>query len=501
MAISNKNPLEKSAGQILGDAMVNPLGKTVVTADLGYTAWGNNWNILNGAEAAKAIEQGRGQMQAAVGSAQGGVSSAHQGVEAVRGLAGQASSAKINLGNYESQIGGVAGAMGGTAAAIGRAADAMNQPITQMAGAAGAMTPVIQNIGTAAAGMQPIIANVGTAADAMGQDIANVRTTAQNLRPYADELQRYAGEMWNEGINLGGQGQDLMAQGNSLLNLNANAGGLVGEIVKSLGMIDPNAYVSMGAADVQSGYNNAQEQLTRNLTRAGADASSLKTAAMQTQLAQGLAAALSGAKTRLRVQGIKDRFAALGTAMQSAESLVKQGVETMNTALGFQKGASENQASAGNLIAKMGELQTEAGKLQAKQGDLYGQQGQLQKGMGDLYGQQASAQAQQARLYGDVAGARAQQAAAYKTQADVQAQQAQAYNLAANLAQAGLNIDLNYADALVKAYGNETSAYKNLTAAQQAAADYYANEAKFAQSAATTKDRGFGIGYATQSQL
>ncbi len=495
------NRLAKGTGQILGDAQVNPLGKTVVAADLGYTEWGNNWNILNGAEAAKAVEQGRGQMQAAVGSAQGGVSAAKQGVEAVRGLAGQASSAKINLGNYESQIGGVAGAMGGTAAAIGRAADAMNQPIAQMAGAAGAMTPVIQNIGTAAAGMQPIIANVGRAADAMGQDISNVRHTAQDLRPYADELQRYAGDMWQQGVNLGGQGQDIMAQGTSLMNLNPNAGGLVGEVMKTLAMLDPDAYVSMGAADVQGSYSNAQQQMMRNLTRAGADASSLRTGAMQTQLASSMAAAIAGAKTRLRVQGVKDRFAALGQATDIARGLINTGTETMNSALGFQSRASQNQTDAGNIIAKMGDLQATAGQLQARQGDLYGQQGQLQKGMGDLYGQQASAQAQQAKLYGDVAGARAQQAAAYKTQADVQAQQAQAYNLAANLAQAGLNIDLNYADALVKAYGNETAAYKNLTAAQQAASDYYANEAKFAQSAATTKDRGFGIGYAAQSQL
>lgn len=499
MAISNKNPLEKSAGQILTDALANPLGQTTTDVGIGYRAWANNWDILNGATAAKALDQRASQAQAAIGSAQSGVGAAHQGIEAVKGLAGQANATKVNLGNYESQISGVAGALGGTAAQIGRTADAMSQPIEQMSAAAGGMTPIIANIGTAAAGMQPIIANVGAAADAMGQDIANVRTTAQNLRPYADELQEYARTLWQQGINLGGQGQDLMAQGTSLMNLDANAGGLVGEVMKSLGMIDPNAYVSMGAADVQSSFNNAQQQMMRNLTRAGADASSLRTAAMQTQLASSMAAALSGAKTRLRVQGVKDRFAALGQATDIARGLINSGTETMNSALGYQTQASQNQANAGGLIAKMGELQATAGNLQARQGDLYGQQGQLQKGMGDLYGQQASAQAQQAKLYGDVAGARAQQASVYKSQADVQAQQAQAYNLAANLAQAGLNIDLNYADALVKAYGNETSAYKNLTAVQQAAADYYANEAKFAASASTSKNRGLALGFAAAS--
>ncbi len=470
---------------------LNPIGNTVVDSWAGGWSTVSNSSILKGRQMASDLAAGASAAQGGISAAKSGVDAAHQGVDAIKGLAGQANATKINLGNYESQIGGVAGAMGGTAAAIGRAADAMNQPIAQMAGAAGAMTPVIQNIGTAAAGMQPIIANVGAAADAMGQDISNVRQTAQDLRPYADELQRYAGDMWQQGVNLGGQGQDIMAQGTSLMNLNPNAGGLVGEVMKTLAMLDPDAYVSMGAADVQGSYSNAQQQMMRNLTRAGADASSLRTAAMQTQLASSMAAALSGAKTRLRVQGIKDRFAALGQATDMARGLINTGTETMNSALGFQSRASQNQADAGNLIAKMGDLQATAGQLQARQGDLYGQQGQLQKGMGDLYGQQASAQAQQARLYGDVAGARAQQASAYQAQANVQAQQAQAYNLAANLAQAGLNIDLNYADALVKAYGNETAAYKNLTAAQQAAANYYADEAKFRNS---VKSLGASIG-------
>ena len=347
------------------------------------------------------------------------------------GSSGVRSSSVVGVGN--SNNGGNGGInLGGANVTAGLTAAQGGLTSAQSGvGAVVAARPDIQNsINLMGQNINDIIGaggNIGRAADAMNQDIANVRTTAQNLRPYADELQRYAGEMWNEGINLGGQGQDLMAQGNSLLNLNANAGGLVGEIVKSLGMIDPNAYVSMGAADVQSGYNNAQEQLTRNLTRAGADASSLKTAAMQTQLAQGLAGALAGAKTRLRVQGVKDRFAALGTALQSAESIVKQGVDTMQTALGYQTQASQNQTNAGNLIAKMGELQAEAGNLQAQQG----------------------------RLYGD---------------------QASAYASAGNLADRIGGLSLDYANSLVRAYGNETSAYNAITEAQLAAAKFYQGE-------------------------
>ncbi len=269
--------------------------------------------------------------------------------------------------------------------------------------------------------------NIGRTADALGQDILNVRQSAEDLRPYADKLQEYAGNMWNQGINLGGQGQDLLAQGNSLMNLNENAGGLVGEMVKMLGMIDPEAYVSMGAADVQRSQENARAQMERSLTRAGADASSLKTAAMQTQFAQALAGALAGAKTRLRVQGVKDRFAALGTAMDKAQETIKSGIETMNTALGYEKQASQNQKDAGDLIAKMGDLQVEAGKLRTDQGKLYGDQ-------------------------------------------------ADKYAEAGALADKIGNMSIDYANSLVKAYGNETSAYTAVSEAQLAAAKFYQTE-------------------------
>ncbi len=127
------------------------------------------------------------------------------------------------------------------------------------------------------------------------------------------------------------------------------------------------------------------------------------------------------------MQGIKDRFAALGTALGAAESLVKQGVDTMQTALGYQSQASKNQADAGNIIAKMGDLQVQAGNLQAQQGKLYGDQ-------------------------------------------------ADAYARAGALADRIGGLSLDYANSLVKAYGNETAAYNAVSEAQLAAAKYYQNE-------------------------
>lgn len=279
--------------------------------------------------------------------------------------------------------------------------------------------------------------NAGLATNAaysMSGSISNVQDNARlvnqqagALLPYASTLRGYADTMWDQGTGLVGRGNSVLNTGSDIMNLNAGAGGIAGDYVNWLNSVDPNKYVSGAASDVQSSYSNASGQLDRSLSRSGV--SSGRALSMKEQFAQGLAAALAGAKTRARQQGLADKGKALTGAMEAARGMFETGGNLTRTGVESQTAAASSQSSAANI-------EGQAGSLYGQAGALHGQAGQLQGAQADAY-----------------------------TRAG------QAYGAAGQLA-------IGNADMMVKAYGNVTSANNALSEARAKAAKYYAEVAQ-----------------------
>ena len=299
---------------------------------------------------------------------------------------------------------------------------------------------------------------VNAQAGVVGKTAEQVLAESEALKPYADQLQQYAGQLWNEGTSIFGQGSDIVGLGQGILDLDENAGGIIGQYVKSLKQFDPRRYVAQAAADVQGAFDNTKGQLSRELSRSGVNLSGGAALAQKRLLAQTYAATLAGAKTRAWQTGATEQLNANRTALSDAMALLKQGTDTQAQGAQVQQtGVSAQDAAAGvqaNVVsgkAKAGDLQTQAGQLKT-------QAGQLQKSAADT-------QAQAGTLYGDAGDLAAKQSAAY-------AQAAQA--------------NTGYLSALNTAYGNLTDAYKTYT-------DYMASQASgFAEYATSMGASLFG---------
>lgn len=283
---------------------------------------------------------------------------------------------------------------------------------------------------------------VSAQAGVVGKTAEQVLAESEALKPYADQLNQYAGQLWNEGTSIFGQGSDIVGLGQGILDLDENAGGIIGQYVKSLKQFDPRRYVAQAAADVQGAFDNTKGQLSRELSRSGVNLSGGAALAQKRLLAQTYAATLAGAKTRAWQTGATEQLNANRTALSDAMALLKQGTDTQAQGAQVQQGGvSAADAAAGvqaNVIsgkAKAGDLQTQAGQLKA-------QSGQLQKSAADV-------QAQAGTLYGNAGDLAAKRSAAY-------AQAAQT--------------NTGYLSALNAAYGNLTDAYKSYT-------DYMASQA------------------------
>lgn len=314
----------------------------------------------------------------AISEAQYGAATAYEGINAVKQASGTINNSILNMGN--------------NAAAASAAAGSMSSSITGV------------------------------------QDQARlVNQQANNLLPYASTLKGYATTLWDQGTNLVGQGNNVLNTGNDILSMNAGASGIAGEYVNWLNSIDPNKYVSAAASDVQSASTNAQGQMMRNLSRSGV--SSGRSLSLQQQFAQGLAAALAGAKTRARRQGLADKGTALSGAISAAQGLLTTGSNVVGTGLQSQTAAGSNIASAANIESTAGEL--------------YGKAGDLQATAGQLQGAQANAYSNAASIYGQTG-----------------------------------ELAIGNAKALVDAYGNATAARNALSTAQSKAAEYYASVAQ-----------------------
>ena len=358
----------------------------------------------------------------------------------------------------------VGAAREGVGAILGQGAQ-INADIAAARAAAGKMDSAITNVNEQAGliNQQAGIINaqageVNAQAGVVGRTAEQVLAESEALKPYADQLNQYAGQLWNEGTSIFGQGSDIVGLGQGILDLDENAGGIIGQYVKSLKQFDPRRYVAQAAADVQGAFDNTKGQLSRELSRSGVNLSGGAALAQKRLLAQTYAATLAGAKTRAWQTGATEQLSATRSALSDAMALLKQGTDTQARGAQVQQaGVSAQDAAAGvqaNVIsgkAKAGDLQTQAGQLKT-------QAGQLQKSAADV-------QAQAGTLYGNAGDLAAKQSAAY-------AQAAQT--------------NTGYLSALNQAYGNLTGAYKTFT-------DYMASQAGgFAEYATSTGAGLFG---------
>lgn len=288
--------------------------------------------------------------------------------------AGRAAAAYQNSADSAAS-GAVGSAQGGVNAANAAAANAQAS-ITNMNQYAGQAAQSAAGIGTA-------ITNVNNAAGQVNQ-------SAAALTPYASQLNGYGQQVYNQGLGLYNYGQQYLTGSSDILGLNANAGGLTGQYINALMSIDPNRYVSAAASDVNSSYGNARGQMERELARSGVSGGG-RSAALNQQWAQAMAAALAGAKTRARQTGNNERLTALGSGLTAAQgmagtggTLSAQGVQAQATGGGLVNQAAGVVANQGTLYGQAGSLYGTAGSLGGTQANAYTNAGQLTQGAGQL---------------------------------------------------------------------------------------------------------------------
>lgn len=275
---------------------------------------------------------------------------------------------------------------GQVAVNYGRKADA------SIAGMLGAAQNGINSINSQAGSTYPYVQQAAQAYDSMGQGITgtygaanDVRGLGQQLTPYMETFRNYGDKMFSQGDALIGQGNGVIGQGQGILGMNANMGGLGGEYVKWLQSINPNSFVSMAAADTQRAGQNAQGQMDRSLSRSGVDAGSARSAALKQQYAQSLQSALAGAKTRARMQGLQAQGAALQGATGVAGNLIGAGAQLTGQGLQAQNAAGQMQQNAVQAGTSAGNMLNAAGQLQSQGAQLQAAQG---RGYGDLISSQ-----------------------------------------------------------------------------------------------------------------
>jgi hypothetical protein len=240
----------------------------------------------------------------------------------------------------------------------------------------------LNTLNSAAGSVYPYMQQAEQAYAGMGAGIAGVQQGANDMRnignqltPFMNTFRGYGDQMFSQGNALLGTGNQVMGQGQGILGMDANMGGLGGEYVKWLQSINPDSFVSMAAVDAQRAGQNAQGQMDRTLSRSGVDAGSARSMALRQQLEQTRAAAIAGSKTRARFQGQQMRGAALQSGFQTANSLLGQGTQINGQGLQAQAAAGQMQGQAVQAGQAAGQMFNAAGQLQGQQAQLQGQQG------------------------------------------------------------------------------------------------------------------------------
>lgn len=342
----------------------------------------------------------------------------------------------------------VGAAREGIGAILGQGAQ-VNADIAAARMAAGKMDSAITNVNEQAGllNQQAGIINaqageVNAQAGVVSRTAEQVLAESEALKPYADQLNQYAGQLWNEGTSIFGQGSDIVGLGQGILDLDENAGGIIGQYVKSLKQFDPKRYVAQAAADVQGAFDNTKGQLSRELSRSGVNLSGGAALAQKRLLAQTYAATLAGAKTRAWQTGATEQLSATRSALSDAMALIKQGTDTQAQGAQVQQGGVSAADAAAGVQANVLSGKAKAGDLQTQAGQLKTQAGQLQKSAADTMNDAGG-------LYAGAGELAAKQSAAYA---------------------ATISANTGYMNALNGAYGNLTEAYKTYT-------DYMASQA------------------------
>lgn len=244
------------------------------------------------------------------------------------------------------------------------------------------------------------VASAAITADAMRDDAASMRGQAQlvntqagrvnrdadalaalvpKLDPYASKLSGYGDQLSSLGMSLSEQAKDVFGQGGALVNLDPTKGGLSAEYIKQYGYLSPDRYVSRATSDVQSSFENAEQQMGRQNARRGVSAGSGAGMALRQQLDRALAVARAAAKTNARQQGIDEQTKMLTTMTNAANTLYNMGkdaqgsaAETLSAAGGLQKDAAAVVAQQGNLLGDAGQLRATAGNLFANAASIFG---------------------------------------------------------------------------------------------------------------------------------
>lgn len=196
------------------------------------------------------------------------------------------------------------------------------------------------------------------AAKGMGTDIQGIRDAAAALDPYAQLMNAMGQELYQQGVNADGVGEAIRSG-------DASKGGVLGQYINNvMNAFSPDAYVSQAATDTQASYDNMLNQLMRSLSRSGANTSGGNAMQTKSDWAKTAAAAIAGAKTRSRLQGLKDQQTQLGNALQLALEYDKQSVSAK------QQGMAGVESAAG-IVEKKGDLLATASAQGAAQTSAY----------------------------------------------------------------------------------------------------------------------------------
>lgn len=223
-----------------------------------------------------------------------------------------------------------------------------------------------------AASMRGQAALVNSQGNAVNRDADALAALVPKLDPYAQKLGGYGDDLAALGKSLSEQAKDVFGQGGALVNLDPTKGGLSAEFIKQYGYLSPDRYVSRATSDVQSSFENAEQQMGRQNARRGVFAGSGAGMALRQQLDRALAVARAAAKTNARQQGIDEQTKMLSTMTDAANTLYNMGKDTQSAALQATGAAGDMQKGAAGVVQAQGGLLGDAGKLRATAGQLFG---------------------------------------------------------------------------------------------------------------------------------
>lgn len=242
-------------------------------------------------------------------------------------------------------------------------------------------------INAAIGNMNAQAGNVVGQANAVNRTAGQVKDAYAQLSPIAALLGDQGKDLYAEGSALSEQAKDVFGQGAALVGMDPNATGLAGEFIKYWQSLSPDRYVSQAASDTQAAQQNAMGQAMRNLSRMGVSPTSGAAGALQRQYQQALATALAAAKTKARQVGLDAQAAQLDKMVGAANTLYNMGNQTEQNALAAKNAGIGAEAKGADVLATQGQGYAQAGSLEANAGQLFGTAANIYGNAGELQNQ------------------------------------------------------------------------------------------------------------------